>query len=787
MTSFGITPPSLNPITRSALAPSNHPLSPVPFTPKDEYHGKRKHHSQSAERNHFSFHSQINGVASFPINQLDEDSAEEKMHSPRTPYNSVPDPAKSQFNFRSSSGDYLAPTLQPIQRTISASSIDSCISVRSSTIEPPPIDRERSMNLHYAQSYGSLSINSSINALPISATSSCNSLAGSLRTTPGSSPKRGKHTASAFVDEYKTPEAPEPRCLEEGEQQHHPFDDEEKAQSNCKKVTFGERMKSSVNARDSNIEPQAIQVALEKIKTKKHNDFRVYRHGLNTYSNGGSGYNSAGTATPTSIGAMSCGSIRGPESESSYDGRDVLEEGDVFNSSGCSTPLMSLEPEVSHLEEDELDTPIPASSKTGSSGGRSSFGFGDISTTYTLAQINEAQSDEHPQLNVTPSTQLNDSTFNEMKDCSESTSLDHEVLDPARFDLIDESDDEDEPAPTKVGCEMDLEEEILLKGSRFQSSRVLFLDVDGVLLSTTEQAHLGKGENIKFNDDVTCLMEKLYRETDCDIVVSSTWQFYKESHLRWLINYLVACGWRRDKIHTLLDLLPSHANDGVDYGREWYEQSPYCQCRARGIQKIVELYGSYITAWCALDDLPLHSQKMVCIPKKEDINTMVANVAEAYLKCISWRNEAQKLEDLEGVKYCVKYALTQLPSCIFSSQSYRFGYEYNQTMIYFQADAIAKCIAMTREIPDNATYQATLQNMMAVMNQYLATNLTYQGDPHITPYLIQTDQNTGITPPNIENAITLLTYDTVQRGRYRNANHGYGQQMQSPNDWMNQV
>ena len=65
-----------------------------------------------------------------------------------------------------------------------------------------------------------------------------------------------------------------------------------------------------------------------------------------------------------------------------------------------------------------------------------------------------------------------------------------------------------------------LEEEILLKGSRLQSSHVLFLDVDGVLLSTQEQATLGKGAAIKSSDEVTALM-KLCRETDCDIVVSS--------------------------------------------------------------------------------------------------------------------------------------------------------------------------------------------------------------------------------------------------------------------------
>ena len=308
---------------------------------------------------------------------------------------------------------------------------------------------------------------------------------------------------------------------------------------------------------------------------------------------------------------------------------------------------------------------------------------------------------------------------------------------------------------------MDLEDEINLKGSRFQSDRVLFLDVDGVLLSTKEQQTLGKGENIKFNDDITSLMIKLFRETDCDIVISSTWQFYLDTHLKWLIAYLNACGWANNKIHTLLDLLPEHANDGINYGREWYEQSPYCRCRARGIQKIVTLYHRYISRWCCLDDLPLHSQKPVCIPKKEDIPNMIENISEAYFKPFTWRIP-QKEQLMPDIRYCVKYAITSLPNCIFSSQSYRFGYEYNQTMIYYQADAIAKLIKLTYELKDNTTYQIIIQNMMGVMNQYLGNKLTYQGDPYIAPYLIQTDQSTGITPQNIENVITLLTYHQHQ-------------------------
>merc|ERR550525_1864790 len=129
----------------------------------------------------------------------------------------------------------------------------------------------------------------------------------------------------------------------------------------------------------------------------------------------------------------------------------------------------------------------------------------------------------------------------------------------------------------------------------------------------------------------------------------------------------------------------------------------------------------------------------------------------------------QKRENLESVHYCCKYALTQLPQCIFSTQSYRFGYEYNQTMIYFQADAIAKCIPFTQQVldrRDNGTYHALMQNITGALNQYLCAHLQFQGDPQITPYLIQTDQAKGITPVNVDNAITLLTYDTVRQSRY---------------------
>jgi hypothetical protein len=137
---------------------------------------------------------------------------------------------------------------------------------------------------------------------------------------------------------------------------------------------------------------------------------------------------------------------------------------------------------------------------------------------------------------------------------------------------------------------------------------------------------------------------------------------------------------------------------------------------------------------------------------------LVGQLSEAYFKPFEWRAH-EKLKLMRNIKQCVRYAITKLNNCLFGSNSYRFGYEYDQTMIYYQADAIFKSCSLSYDIKDNAAmYQLVIQNMMAVVNQYVSQNLTYQGDPFIAPYLIQTDQRTGITPQNIENAITLLTY-----------------------------
>jgi len=63
---------------------------------------------------------------------------------------------------------------------------------------------------------------------------------------------------------------------------------------------------------------------------------------------------------------------------------------------------------------------------------------------------------------------------------------------------------------------------------------------------------------------------------------------------------------------------------------------------------------------------------------------------------------------------------------------------------------------------------ALIQNMIIVINEYVSRNITFMGDPSICPYLIQTNQMTGITPQNIENAITRLTYYHHQQQQRQN-------------------
>eukprot|EP01083_Nonionella_stella_P177321 622881_1 len=83
----------------------------------------------------------------------------------------------------------------------------------------------------------------------------------------------------------------------------------------------------------------------------------------------------------------------------------------------------------------------------------------------------------------------------------------------------------------------------------------------------------------------------------------------------------------------------------------------------------------------------------------------------------------------------INIAYTRSLRCpIASSMIY---YQYNETMIYYQTDV--------RNQRQYATYQVILQNMMAVLTQYIGVHLVYQGDPYIAPYLIQNNQETGIS------------------------------------------
>eukprot|EP00486_Rosalina_sp_Unknown_P007270 CAMPEP_0201574844 /NCGR_PEP_ID=MMETSP0190_2-20130828/19597_1 /ASSEMBLY_ACC=CAM_ASM_000263 /TAXON_ID=37353 /ORGANISM="Rosalina sp." /LENGTH=619 /DNA_ID=CAMNT_0048003653 /DNA_START=77 /DNA_END=1933 /DNA_ORIENTATION=+ len=549
--------------------------------------------SQNNQQQHFQFqfHPQI---TNFSINQVDEeDIPEEKMHSPRTPYGSVPDPINNN-NHQQPVQQYLypphnnmnTPNMEPMQRTISASSMES---IRSYSAQSTVIEQESNL-INYTPT---LSATSSINRSGIYSTS----------TTPDQSPcgtpksyklkieNQSSYNSVSLMQQLTGRGLGNNHNQLRGErvmQQNQVRQQEEEKKYNDRDeqktaFSFGDRAPAQPatgtieDDRSKSIE--AIALALNAVKSKKQNGFAIYKQGLGTYSNGcNSGVNTNGSCTPISMSALSressCNSLIGTGSECSYPDDDKyhndldesdLQNGSEFNNieSGASTPF---EPEVSiralspskintEFSEDEMETPVPTSTVT-QDDDASPFDFEPIfgRNGFGLAQISE---DAEQETLTTPNTNATDLSRAESKDSvdsNEAISIERE----SHFDIIDDdSSDEEEPIPsehimmntTSSGnimklvndgedeeddelC-MDLEDEIALKGSRFQSSTVLFLDVDGVLLSTKEQQTLGKGENIKFNDDVTSLMIKLCRETQCDIVVSSTWQFYQESHLKW--------------------------------------------------------------------------------------------------------------------------------------------------------------------------------------------------------------------------------------------------------------
>jgi len=715
-------------------------------------HSTYSHHVASSAMN------KLNGMEcpQVSVAQIDEEEIpEEKMHSPRTPIGSLPDPVKGNngrselhFHFRAmtqSQQQCTMPTTN-MQRTISASSADTSISFdrHSGSLEQEPV-------MSYASS---LSAGYSVDMTP-------------------------PHSACATPKAY-----PFPSLQDEKEQQEDNDDDYER--------------KSGEPDRNSNI--QAIHEVLTKLTAGKlqpaqaaahgrARGFNIYKHGLGTYSNGyNSGVNTNGTATPASMEPLSrhssCRSVGSDdasfEEEDSSESVDVLEVDQLANAPVYVPSTATINLTTADVD-DELESPVPSDAEP-------SFVFRALPkfdvNAFSLAKIAEDSVVEKEQLLTTPNTVV--TIQSDSSDKTATKTAVYDMIETVSSDEEDEEDDDDDdeeedeededesvaPVPrSSVDVDeeaiwIDLEDEIASKAARLQSSRVLFLDVDGVLLSVKEQSKLSTGRGVDFNPHVTALMKKLCRETQCDVIVSSTWQFYEESHMPPLIAFLCDCGWRRNQIHTLLSLLPASKceRDPTVYGREWYEESPYCYCRARGIQKIVSLYASHISRWCCLDDLPLHSRKLVCVPKAQDVSTMVERLAQAYFSSLVWNgvtrgdNEAKNAKLMAEISYCVKYAITNLPNALFCTQSYRFGYESNRTMIYYQSDAIAKLIKLSYELSEGAAYQGMIQSLMAVICDYVDSHLVYQGDPYIAPYLVQTDQERGITEPNIENAITLLTY-----------------------------
>eukprot|EP01084_Bolivina_argentea_P096517 173510_1 len=162
---------------------------------------QQHNHQHNSNSNSFQFHPQI---TTFSINMVDEEEIpEEKMHSPRTPYGSVPDPStiskhnngghqQQHFSYqqqhKQSQSQYLYPSrnsnirvphmnqhqnIEPMQRTISASSFESNGSYSAATF-----DTNEQILYHTP----TLSATSSINR------SGIYSAATSPHTTPNASP-----------------------------------------------------------------------------------------------------------------------------------------------------------------------------------------------------------------------------------------------------------------------------------------------------------------------------------------------------------------------------------------------------------------------------------------------------------------------------------------------------------------------------------------------------------------------------------------------------------------------
>lgn len=290
--------------------------------------------------------------------------------------------------------------------------------------------------------------------------------------------------------------------------------------------------------------------------------------------------------------------------------------------------------------------------------------------------------------------------------------------------------------------------------SPFETNSVLFLDVDGVLLNIQEQKtqhpilhnlqqtqKTAKTLNLKFNNHIKHMLQTI-KQTNCDIVISSSWQFFTDIHLPYLYSFLEECGWNRTKnIHLLVDLL--------NINKQQYEECPYCKSRASNILRVVDEY--HIQRYAVFDDLPLASVKYVCIPK--DMCALIDKLAYTYFQSIVWRH-TQREQIMPGVKEYIKYALT-LPNSLFSENSLRFGFEFQSLGVYV-CDAIARACPLTFEYDSKQVYAKIVSDLQRVLYVYCMENYDTMGNVAIDGHFIQTDARNGLSVDDVQRAVGML-------------------------------
>ncbi|ETO14018.1 hypothetical protein RFI_23350 [Reticulomyxa filosa] len=323
----------------------------------------------------------------------------------------------------------------------------------------------------------------------------------------------------------------------------------------------------------------------------------------------------------------------------------------------------------------------------------------------------------------------------------------------------------------------------------FISTKLLFLDVDGVLLTLHQQQnfrkhanhvvdkmdkpqHCGKPENteqdqqeldselqsqsqsqtqtqtqtqgeveqedVRFDEERFRRMKEIYEHTQCDIVVSSSWQFYEE-HLQSLVHFLVKCGWKKEQIHRLVMLLPNELSKSA------YEKPPYCKSRAQAIVSVVTYWKDFITHWAVLDDLPLSSANIVYVPEEKLAHDVAERLTGTYLNCFRW-SPAYAYQLIPVVR---NHFWKQLHNSLFSWRSCLFGYEIcTDHTLGQEVLALLNEAPLNHWIDSNDHWLVIFQSLMNIIHAILHSNQDTQGLPAIASYFVHTDQLVGLSQEN---------------------------------------